>query len=102
MGKGGDAGPTVDRETPYTWEEIRKHTTQDDTWIVLEGGVYDVSNFKKRHPGGWLLMEDHAGQDATVSEGSCDVIGPFVLLVNRNVVFSVLLSLTGQSTLFTR
>ena len=69
MGKGGNIGDTTtvrDRETPYAWDEIRKHSTENDTWIVLEGRVYDVSNFKKRHPGGWQLMEDHAGQDASV------------------------------------
>ena len=57
MGKGGNAGQSgpVDRETPYSWEDVRKHCTPEDNWIVLEGRVYDVTNFKKRHPGGMLL-----------------------------------------------
>ena len=69
MGKGGNLGEsrTHDRDTAYEWEEIRKHTSEDSTWIVLENNVYDVTNFKKRHPGGFQIMEDHAGQDASVS-----------------------------------
>ena len=68
MGKGAQ-GEVRDREQQFMWEEIRKHRKPDDTWVVLEGKVYDVTNFKKRHPGGWQLMEDHAGQDATVRYG---------------------------------
>ena len=68
MGKGAQ-GEVRDREQQFMWEEIRKHRKPDDTWVVLEGKVYDVTNFKKRHPGGWQLMEDHAGQDATVRSG---------------------------------
>ena len=65
MGKGAQ-GEVRDREQAFMWDEIRKHRNPDDTWVVLENKVYDVSNFKKRHPGGWQLLEDHAGQDATV------------------------------------
>ena len=52
MGKGGDGATVRDREQPLKWEEIRKHCTADDCWIVLEGLVYNVSDWKKRHPGG--------------------------------------------------
>ena len=51
MGKGAQ-GEVRDREQQFMWEEIRKHRKPDDTWVVLEGKVYDVTNFKKRHPGG--------------------------------------------------
>ena len=74
MGKGGQSVVTrnADPEQPLKWEEIRKHNTDKDAWLVLEGKVYDVTEFKQRHPGGWRVMEDHAGQDSTVSlRSSC-------------------------------
>lgn len=50
-----------------TWDEISKHTEVGDCWIVIEGKVYDVSEFMKRHPGGrWIILEQ-AGKDATAA-----------------------------------
>ena len=39
-------------EKEYTMEEVRKHKTDNDCWIVWNGGVYDVTNFLPDHPGG--------------------------------------------------
>ena len=48
-----------------SWEEISRHTEVGDCWIVIEGLVYDISEYMKRHPGGrWILLEV-AGTDAT-------------------------------------
>lgn len=72
MGKGGNGTqhppPGIDPERALKWEEIRKHNKETDAWLVLEGNVYDVTEFKQRHPGGWKVMEDHSGQDSTVGE----------------------------------
>lgn len=49
----------------YKWEEIAKHTEQDDCWIVISNKVIDVTSFLKQHPGGrWIILE-YAGKDAT-------------------------------------
>lgn len=50
-----------------SWDEIKKHNKKDDCWIVVNNSVYDVSGFKKIHPGGTKIIEFYAGQDATVS-----------------------------------
>ena len=50
----------------YTWDEVRKHTTKDDTWIVIDGLVYDVTKWKYKHPGGQKMLTNQAGQDSTV------------------------------------
>eukprot|EP00339_Tiarina_fusa_P028806 CAMPEP_0117047984 /NCGR_PEP_ID=MMETSP0472-20121206/33149_1 /TAXON_ID=693140 ORGANISM="Tiarina fusus, Strain LIS" /NCGR_SAMPLE_ID=MMETSP0472 /ASSEMBLY_ACC=CAM_ASM_000603 /LENGTH=133 /DNA_ID=CAMNT_0004760869 /DNA_START=8 /DNA_END=409 /DNA_ORIENTATION=+ len=48
----------------YTWDEIKKHKTQDDLWVVVSGKVYDVTSWLPRHPGGFAIM-NAAGDDAT-------------------------------------
>jgi L-lactate dehydrogenase (cytochrome) len=33
-------------------EEISKHNTPEDCWIVVEGKVWDITEFAPEHPGG--------------------------------------------------
>ncbi|KAJ2387912.1 hypothetical protein GGI23_006171 [Coemansia sp. RSA 2559] len=49
----------------FTAEEIAKHYTRDDIWIVVHGKVYDVTGFLDEHPGGEEVILEHAGIDAT-------------------------------------
>ena len=56
--------PTTATRT-YTREEIAKHTTADDCWVILFGKVYDVTNFLPDHPGGTEAPLLLAGGDAT-------------------------------------
>merc|ERR1719316_2246875 len=49
----------------YTMEEVAKHTTEDDCWVVLHGRVLNVTNFLKEHPGGELAILTFAGKDAS-------------------------------------
>jgi len=51
--------------TEFTKEEVAKHCTEGDSWIVVDGNIYDVSKFANLHPGGKQLLVDYAGQDAT-------------------------------------
>ena len=69
MGKGGKGleNGTHSRRF-FTWEEIQEHDKKDDSWIVIHGKVYNISNFMKKHPGGGRVIGSYGGQDATVSE----------------------------------
>merc|ERR1712054_353094 len=49
----------------YTMEEVAKHVSENDCWVVLHGRVLNVTNFLKEHPGGVLAIMTFAGKDAT-------------------------------------
>lgn len=49
----------------YSLAELKKHNTEDDCWIAVEGGVYDVTGFLDEHPGGGSMLMSVAGTDAT-------------------------------------
>mmetsp|Transcript_20491 Transcript_20491/g.28625 ORF Transcript_20491/g.28625 Transcript_20491/m.28625 type:complete len:720 (-) Transcript_20491:197-2356(-) len=46
-------------------EEVRKHTEDGNCWVVIDGSVYDVSEFMKSHPGGKRPLIENAGKDAS-------------------------------------
>ena len=49
----------------YTMEEIEKHNTEDDVWIVVNGKVYDCTDYLELHPGGMDSITINAGADAS-------------------------------------
>lgn len=64
MGKGGRAAVSRNDEVKkFTWEEVKKHHTPQDAWIVHQNKVYDVSDWYE-HPGGAVIFT-HAGDDMT-------------------------------------
>mmetsp|Transcript_53394 Transcript_53394/g.134092 ORF Transcript_53394/g.134092 Transcript_53394/m.134092 type:complete len:454 (+) Transcript_53394:76-1437(+) len=48
-----------------TSEEVAKHATPGDCWLIVRGHVYDVSQFASIHPGGDIIHLG-AGIDATI------------------------------------
>ena len=61
-----DRGPsmTKDRKT-YTPQELAMHTDLNDTWIALDGKVYNVTEWYEHHPGGADVLLGYAGRDAS-------------------------------------
>lgn len=47
-------------------DEIAKHNTKEDCWVVIFGKAYDLTKFAKVHPGGAKLIHENAGKDATL------------------------------------
>mmetsp|Transcript_41142 Transcript_41142/g.68727 ORF Transcript_41142/g.68727 Transcript_41142/m.68727 type:complete len:464 (-) Transcript_41142:302-1693(-) len=48
----------------YSWDEVRKHNSSKDCWLVVRGKVYDVSAWAPKHPGGDFIFI-RAGHDVT-------------------------------------
>lgn len=57
----------------YTLEDVAKHHTRGDLWMVIDEKVYDLTEFarknpktgREKHPGGGAILEAMAGTDAT-------------------------------------
>ncbi|KAI0506034.1 glycolate oxidase [Xylaria bambusicola] len=45
--------------------EVAKHSTEKDCWVVINGKIWDVSDFLVEHPGGAGVIAKYAGRDAT-------------------------------------
>mmetsp|Transcript_4019 Transcript_4019/g.5456 ORF Transcript_4019/g.5456 Transcript_4019/m.5456 type:complete len:477 (-) Transcript_4019:109-1539(-) len=66
MGKGGESAmASADDKAmqKISWEEVKKHSSPSDAWIVHSNKVYDVSDWHE-HPGGGVIFT-HAGDDMT-------------------------------------
>lgn len=46
-------------------DEIARHATASDCWVVIENEVFDVTKFLEEHPGGKRVILSKAGTDAT-------------------------------------
>jgi len=49
----------------FTMEEVAKHNTKEDLWVVVKGVVMDVSDWLDEHPGGPQALMNFMGRDAT-------------------------------------
>ncbi|XP_071176086.1 cytochrome b5-like [Mytilus edulis] len=49
----------------YTLTEVADHQDMTSCWIIIENKVYDVTKFLFEHPGGYDILLEHAGRDAT-------------------------------------
>lgn len=56
-----------------TMKEVQKHCSRTDAWTVINGVVYDVTNFISQHPGGSTAITKILGKDGSALFGTLDV-----------------------------
>jgi len=60
----------VEQETPkkssFSMSDVAKHNNKNDCWLVIDGKVYDVTNYIESHPGG-KVMANFCGQDGRLA-----------------------------------
>ena len=59
------ATPTDPNAGTITASEVGKHSTTDDCWTIIDGNVYDMTQFFNRHPGGASAIQGLCGRDGT-------------------------------------
>ncbi|WWD08682.1 hypothetical protein V865_006795 [Kwoniella europaea PYCC6329] len=63
-----DPAPTKDTAVGRAlipFSEVNKHNTPEDCWVVIDGKVYDLTEFAQIHPGGAGHIHRVAGRDAS-------------------------------------
>ncbi|KAJ8106638.1 hypothetical protein OPT61_g9404 [Boeremia exigua] len=62
-----DAAEATSRnhQKSISFEEVQKHTSEHDCWVVINGLVYDMTEFLEAHPGGRSAILQQAGKDAS-------------------------------------
>ncbi|KAJ5151754.1 Cytochrome b5 [Penicillium capsulatum] len=77
----------TDMDLPeYTLKEVATHNTKNDTWIVIHGQVFDITDYLQDHPGGAEVLLGTAGTDATAayedvghSEDAREIMQPYLV-----------------------
>jgi nitrate reductase (NAD(P)H) len=59
------ATTTSNGNKSYTLDEVAKHNTAEDCWIIIKNKVYDCTEYLELHPGGLDSITINAGSDAT-------------------------------------
>lgn len=48
----------------YTESEVAEHASEEDLWLIIDGKVYDFTQYFLLHPGGESILRN-AGRDST-------------------------------------
>jgi hypothetical protein len=67
-GGGGGGGGGKKEASPslvVSREELKKHSTVQDCWTLINGEVFDLSDYSDEHPGGEDAIKDSCGVDST-------------------------------------
>jgi len=51
-------------KSSFSVNEVVKHNSKDDCWLIIERKVYDVTSFVEKHPGGKIML-NYCGKEAT-------------------------------------
>jgi acyl-lipid (8-3)-desaturase len=57
----GNRVASDDKCAAFSVEEVSRHCTQTDCWVIIHGKVYDVTKYVPSHPGGALIYVKAGG-----------------------------------------
>ncbi|KAL8286548.1 hypothetical protein RQP46_004565 [Phenoliferia psychrophenolica] len=49
----------------FTLKDVEAHASEKSAWIIVEGSVYDMTEFLEEHPGGKKILLNSCGKDST-------------------------------------
>ncbi|XP_051118297.1 cytochrome b5-like [Andrographis paniculata] len=49
----------------FSYLQVSSHNTSEDCWVIINGKVYNVTNYLNEHPGGDEVILGQAGKDAS-------------------------------------
>lgn len=55
----------INQKNIITRAEVAEHATQDDLWMIIQGNVYNITDYVQYHPGGVRALVKFAGKDGT-------------------------------------
>lgn len=58
-------GETASPNTRYTLEDVAQRNNVDECWTVIDGAVYDITEYIPNHPGGASAISLACGADGT-------------------------------------
>ena len=58
---------TPESQKTFSREEVAKNNNEDSLWCIVDHRVYDLTDFLEAHPGGNVVLQQVAGQDATTA-----------------------------------
>ncbi|KAM9999634.1 hypothetical protein ACTFIZ_008089 [Dictyostelium cf. discoideum] len=57
----------VDTTLPeFTIQEVSRHNSREDCWIIINEKVYNVSSYVSSHPGGDMILQNAGGESTTL------------------------------------
>lgn len=59
--------PSKPAQTGFTFAEVSSHNARTDCWVILQGGVYDLTKWALKHPGGKQNIYNQCGLDGTAA-----------------------------------
>jgi hypothetical protein len=67
--------PTQTPGAVISAQEVEKHSSSGDCWIIISNKVYNVSSYLRSHPGGAGTITPYCGKDATHAFDTKDLGG---------------------------
>jgi cytochrome b involved in lipid metabolism len=57
--------PGEESSASFTTEEVSERNSRDSCWTIINGGVYDITRYISRHPGGEEEILKACGNNST-------------------------------------